>query len=161
MSLRLCLQTKQYTYYFSKSLTWNLFHIVQSRNDYIFSVFVLKSTSVLSQTSFPFFHPRSRERNDEYKFDEECFPAKVSLLLRGSKGPGHWSRRGRRCLPPIRLYQNRLRISLVRAIDKLSLFMNKNLTLATNYHTIQIQRTRRNKVFLVKSHFNVITNSLV
>ena len=88
MSLRLCLQTKQYTYYFSKSLTWNLFHIVQSRNDYIFSVFVLKSTSVLSQTSFFLFHPRSRERNDEYKFDEECFPAKVSLLLRGSKGLG-------------------------------------------------------------------------
>ena len=44
MSLRLCLQSKQYTYYFSKSLTWNLFPIIQSRNDYIFSVFVLKST---------------------------------------------------------------------------------------------------------------------
>ena len=28
------------------------------------------------------------DRNDEYKFDEECFPAKVSLLLRGSKGLG-------------------------------------------------------------------------
>ena len=32
---------------------------------------------------------------------------------------------------PIRLYQKCLRISLVRAIDKLSSFMNKNLTLAT------------------------------
>ena len=39
---------------------------------------------------------------------------------------------------PIRLYQKCLRISLVRAIDKLSLLMNKNVTLATNYHTIQI-----------------------
>ena len=28
--LRLCLQTIQYTYYFHKSLTWNLFHIVRS-----------------------------------------------------------------------------------------------------------------------------------
>ena len=62
---------------------------------------------------------------------------------------------------PIRLYQKCLRISLVRAIDRLSLFINKNLTLATNYHTIQIQQTRRNKLFLVKYHFNVITNSLV
>ena len=44
MLLRRWLQTKQYTYYFSESLTWNLLHIVQSRNDYIFSVFVLKST---------------------------------------------------------------------------------------------------------------------
>ena len=62
---------------------------------------------------------------------------------------------------PLRLYQKCLRISLVRAIDKLRLFMNKNLKLATNYHTIQIQRTRRNKLFLVKYHFNLITNSLV
>ena len=88
MSLRLCLKTKQYTYYFSKSLTWNLFRIVKTRKDYIFSIFVLKSTSILSQTSFFLFHPRSRERNDEYKFDEECFPAKVSPLLQGSKGLG-------------------------------------------------------------------------
>ena len=62
---------------------------------------------------------------------------------------------------PIRLYQKCLHISLVGAIDKLSSFIDKNLTLATNYHTIQIQRTRRNKLFLVKYHFNVITNSLV
>ena len=62
---------------------------------------------------------------------------------------------------PIRLYQKCLRISLVRAIDKLSLFINKNLTLATNYHTIQIQRARRKKPFLVKYHFNVMSNSLV
>ena len=67
----------------------------------------------------------------------------------------------RKMFAPIRLYQKCLRISLVRAIDKLSLFINKNLALATNYHTIQIQRTRRNKLFLVKYHFNVITNSLV
>ena len=39
---------------------------------------------------------------------------------------------------PIRLYQKCLLISLVREIDKLSLFINKNLTLATNYHTIKI-----------------------
>ena len=151
MSLRLCLQTKQYTYYFSKSLTWNLFHIVQSRNDYIFSVFVLKSTSVLSQTSFFLFHPRSRERNDEYKFDEECFPAKVSLLLRGSKGLGE---EGDVCT--YTFVPKCLLLSLLRAIDKLSLFINKNLTLATNYHTIQIQRARRKKPFLVKYHFNVM-----
>ena len=62
---------------------------------------------------------------------------------------------------PVRLYQKCLRISLVRAIDKLSLFINRNLKLASNYHTIQIQRTRRNKLFLEKYHFNVITNSLV
>ena len=62
---------------------------------------------------------------------------------------------------PIRLYQKCLRISLVRAINKLSLFITKNLTLEINYHTIQIHRTRRNKLFLVKYHFNVITNSLV
>ena len=62
---------------------------------------------------------------------------------------------------PVRLYQKCLRISLVRAIDKLRLFINKNLKLATNYHTIQIQRTRRNKLFLVKYHFNLITNCLV
>ena len=62
---------------------------------------------------------------------------------------------------PTRLYQKCLRISLVGEIDKLSLFINKNLALATNYHTIQIQRTRRNKLFLVKYHFNVMTNSLV
>ena len=54
-----------------------------------------------------------------------------------------------------------LRISLVMAIDKLRLFINKNLKLATNYHTIQIQRTRRNKLFLVKYHFSLITNCLV
>ena len=40
---------------------------------------------------------------------------------------------------PIRLYQKCHRISLVRAIDKLSLFINKNLTLATNHHTTCIQ----------------------
>ena len=40
---------------------------------------------------------------------------------------------------PIPLYQKCLRISLVREIDKLSLFINRNLTLATNYHTSQIQ----------------------
>ena len=108
------------------------------------------------QTSFFLFHPRSRERNDEYKFDEEYFPAKVSLLLRGSKGLGE---DGGIC--PYTFVPKCLRISLVRAIYKLSLFINENLTLATNYHTIQIQRTRRNKVFLVKYHFNVITNSLV
>ena len=60
---------------------------------------------------------------------------------------------------PIRLYQKCLRISLVREIDKLSLFINRNLTLASNYHTIQIQRSRGNTIFLVKYYFNVITNS--
>ena len=129
MSLRLCLQTKRCTYCFSKSLTWNLFQIVQSRSDYIFSVFVLKSTSLLSQTSFFLFHPRSRERNDEYKFDEECFPAKVSLLLRGSKGLGE---DGGIC--PYTFVPKCLRISLVRAIHKLSLFINENLTLAQEAH---------------------------
>ena len=64
-------------------------------------------------------------------------------------------------LAPIRLYQKCRRISLVRAIDNLKLSnINKNLTLATNYHTIQIQRTRRNNLVLVIYHFNVITNSL-
>ena len=62
---------------------------------------------------------------------------------------------------PIRLYQKCFRISLVGEIDKLSLFVNKNIALVTNYHTIQIRRTRRKKLFLVKYHFNVITNSLV
>ena len=59
------------------------------------------------------------------------------------------------------VYQKCLRIFLVTAIDKLSLFIDTNLTLATIYHTIQIQRTRRNKLFLVKYHFNVIINPLV
>ena len=64
---------------------------------------------------------------------------------------------------PIRLYQKCkcLRISLVRAIDKLRLFINKNIKLATNYHKIQIQRPRRNELFLVKYHFNLITNCLL
>ena len=62
---------------------------------------------------------------------------------------------------PIRLYKKCPRISLVRAADKLRLFINKNLKLVTNYHTIQIQRSRRNKLLLVKYHFNLITNSLV
>ena len=62
---------------------------------------------------------------------------------------------------PIRLYQKCLRISLVRAIDKIRSFINRNLKLATNYRTIQIQRTRRNKLFLVKYHFDLITNYLV
>ena len=86
MSLRLCLQTKQYTYYFSKSLTWNLFHIVKSRNDYTFSVFIQPKDKCFLQTSLFLFGPRSREQNDEYKCEEGCFPAKVSLLLRGSEG---------------------------------------------------------------------------
>ena len=37
--------------------------------------------------SFCFIQEAENE-DDEYKFDEECFPAKVSLLLRGSKGLG-------------------------------------------------------------------------
>ena len=102
----------------------------------MFSVFrsEIHKTSAFLQTIFFLFDLRSRERNDEYKFDEECFPAEVSLLLRGSEGLGD-----KVDVCPIRLYQKCLRISLVRVIDKLRLFIDKNLTLATNYHTIQTQ----------------------
>ena len=69
-----------------------------------------------------FFYPRSRERNDEYKFDYEYFPAKVSPLLRGSNGTGEEG-----AFTSIRLYQKSLRTILAvnRTLNKIHLFIIK------------------------------------
>ena len=121
---------------FSKSLTWHLFHIVQSKNhnSFLMLSFYIPQVVCRKQATFSSIQEAENEMKNTtfHHLITDICPPKSFLCFEA-----HWVLERRRdTCTSINLHQIYLRVSLVkRTIDKLNSLMNRNPALARTYHT--------------------------